>query len=398
MRLIFLANARIPSEKAHPLQIMHMAEAFAAQRLEVVVLHARRYNTDAMRHVDNPFAYYGVAAAFALIGLPCLDLIKRVTIDWPVCNRGAIRLLAHLLQLVTFTLSALVVTRRLKGRIIYSRDLFPLTLTTLRRHRGVRTCFEGHTLPRSSLSQRLHLWAVRRVDRVVVISAALRRWYLSRGLPPERVLVAHDAAPSAAFDLEPRAAARRALDLPPDAPLVCYVGHLFPWKGVDTLVAAAAQLPEAVQFAIVGGIPPDLDRTRHHARDLRNVRVTGHRPPAEARRYLAAADVAVIPFSGATIIAREHTSPLKLFEYMAAGVPIVASDLPSLREVLRHEHNALLVPPDDNAALAAAIERLLSDHELAARLARTARNEVADCTWNQRAARIVDFLDLPQPA
>ena len=209
MRLIFLANARIPSEKAHPLQIMHMAEAFAAQRLEVVVLHARRYNTDAMRHVDNPFAYYGVAAAFALIGLPCLDLIKRVTIDWPVCNRGAIRLLAHLLQLVTFTLSALVVTRRLKGRIIYSRDLFPLTLTTLRRRRGVRTCFEGHTLPRSSLSQRLHLWAVRRVDRVVVISAALRRWYLSRGLPPERVLVAHDAAPSAAFDLEPRAAACR---------------------------------------------------------------------------------------------------------------------------------------------------------------------------------------------
>ena len=398
MRLIFLANSRIPSEKAHPLQIMHMAEAFAAQRLEVVLLHARRANSDAMRRVENPFAYFGVAPAFAIIGLPCLDLIKRVTVDWPACNRGPIPLLAHLLQLVTFTLSALVVTRRLKGRIIYSRDLFPLTLTTLRRRRGVRTCFEGHTLPRSSFSQRLHLWAVRRVDRVVVISAALRRWYLSRGLPPERVLVAHDAAPSAAFDREPRAAARQALDLPPDAPLVCYVGHLYAWKGVDTLVAAAAHLSDSVEVAIVGGVPPDVDRVRHHACGMRNVRVVGHRPPAEARRYLAAADVAVIPLSGATIIAREHTSPLKMFEYMAAGVPIVASDLPSLREVLRHEHNALLVPPDDNAALAAAIERLLGDHELAARLARTARNEVADCTWNRRAARIVDFLDLPQPA
>ena len=148
---------------------------------------------------------------------------------------------------------------------------------------------------------------------------------------------------------------------------------------------------------IVGGVPPDLDRIRRLAGARRNVRTTGHRPPAEARRYLAAADVAIIPFSGATIIAREHTSPLKMFEYMAAGVPIVASDLPSLREVLRHEHNALLVPPDDNAALAAAIERLLSDHELAARLAGTARNEVADCTWNRRAAGIVGFLDLPQP-
>ncbi len=398
MRLIFLANARIPSEKAHPLQIMHMAEAFAAQNLEVILLHARRVNTDAMRRVENPFAYFGVAPAFAIIGLPCLDLIKRVTVDWPACNRGPIPLLAHLLQLTTFTLSALVLVRRLKGHVVYSRDLFPLTLTTLRRRRGVRTCFEGHTLPRSSLSQWLHLWAVRRVDRVVVISGALRRWYLSRGLPPERVLVAHDAAPAAAFELEPRAAARQALDFAPDVPLVCYVGHLYAWKGVDTLVAAAAHLPDAVEVTIVGGVPPDIDRIRHRARAMRNVRITGHRSPAEARRYLAAADVAVIPFSGATIIAREHTSPLKMFEYMAAGVPIVASDLPSLREVLRHEHNALLVPPDDNAALAAAIVRLLGDHELAARLARTARNEVADCTWNRRAARIVDFLDLPQPA
>ena len=72
--------------------------------------------------------------------------------------------------------------------------------------------------PRSTPSQRLHLWAVRRVDRIVVISSALRRWYLERGLPPERVLVAHDAAPAAAFDLEPRAAARQALDLAPDTP------------------------------------------------------------------------------------------------------------------------------------------------------------------------------------
>ncbi|MCY3914294.1 MAG: glycosyltransferase [Chloroflexi bacterium] len=398
MRLIFLANARIPSEKAHPLQIMHMAEAFAAQGLEALLLHARRDNTDTMLRVDNPFAYFGVAPAFALIGLPCIDLIKRVTVDWPVFYRGPIPQLAHLLQLVTFTLSALVLVRRLRGDVIYSRDLFPLTLTTLRRRAGDRSCFECHTLPRSAASQWLHLWAVRRVDRIVVITSALRRWYLERGLPPERVLVAHDAAPAATFDLEPRTVARQALDLALDAPLVCYVGHLYPWKGVDTLVAAAAKLPDTVQFAIVGGIPPDLDRVRQLAGGRRNVRTTGHRPPAEARRYLAAADVAVIPFSGATIIAREHTSPLKMFEYMAAGVPIVASDLPSLREVLRHEHNALLVPPDDNAALAAAIERLLSDHELAARLARTARNEVADCTWNRRAARIVEFLDLPQPA
>ena len=118
MRLIFLANARIPSEKAHPLQIMHMAEAFAAQGLEVLLLHARRANTDAMLRVNDPFAYFGVAPAFALIGLPCVDLIKRVTVDWPALSRGPIPLLAHLIQLATFTLTALVLMRRLRGDVV----------------------------------------------------------------------------------------------------------------------------------------------------------------------------------------------------------------------------------------------------------------------------------------
>ncbi len=396
MRLVVLANARIPSEKAHPLQIMQMAEAFAAQSLETFVLYARRANTEAMQRIRDPFEYFGVEPRFALVGLPCLDFVKRVTIDWPVLNIAPLRLIAHLLQLWTFTLSAMVVIRRLRPDVIYSRDLFPLTLTTFNRRRQARTCFEAHTLPRSSLSQRLHLWAVRRIDRIVVISATLRHWYLVRGLAADRVLVAHDAAPSAAFDSESREGARRALDIPAEAQLVCYAGHLYRWKGVDTLVGAATHVPDGVRVVIVGGVPPDIGRIREAAQDRDNVVVTGHLSPADARRYVAAADVAVIPFSGSTAIAREHTSPLKMFEYMAASVPIVASDLPSLREVLRHEHNALLVPADDESALAAAIVRLLRDHDLAARLARTARDEVTDRTWKRRAARIVEFLDLAQ--
>src|SRR4029453_17817516 len=79
------------------------------------------------------------------------------------------------------------------------------------------------------------------------------------------------------------------------------------------------------------------------------------------------------------------TSPLKLFEYMAAGRAIVASDLPAIREVLRHEVNALLVTPGDSTALAGGIERLLADSELAARLARNALNDVDDYTWSRRA-------------
>jgi glycosyltransferase involved in cell wall biosynthesis len=87
-------------------------------------------------------------------------------------------------------------------------------------------------------------------------------------------------------------------------------------------------------------------------------------------------------------ISREFTSPLKLFEYMASGRPIVASDLPAMREVLRHEHNALLFEPGNAPALTAAIRRIKEDPDLGARMARQAYADVHAYTWDARAAAL----------
>ncbi len=85
---------------------------------------------------------------------------------------------------------------------------------------------------------------------------------------------------------------------------------------------------------------------------------------------------------------RLYTSPLKLFEAMATGRPIVTSDLPSIREVLTHEENALLVPSGEPEALAAAIEWLLGDAALSERLAARAFEQVRDYSWESRTAAI----------
>jgi glycosyltransferase involved in cell wall biosynthesis len=87
-------------------------------------------------------------------------------------------------------------------------------------------------------------------------------------------------------------------------------------------------------------------------------------------------------------ISSAFTSPLKLFEYMASGRPIVASDLPSLREVLRHEENALLAEPGNPQALVAGIQRIKDDAALGQRLAAQARADVAQFTWARRAERL----------
>jgi len=92
-------------------------------------------------------------------------------------------------------------------------------------------------------------------------------------------------------------------------------------------------------------------------------------------------------------MARHFTSPLKLFEAMAAGRPIVASDLPSVREVLEDGVHALLVPADDPHALAAAIRKLDSDEDLRKRLARAAGDKVRQYSWDERARKILRLLE-----
>jgi glycosyltransferase involved in cell wall biosynthesis len=182
---------------------------------------------------------------------------------------------------------------------------------------------------------------------------------------------------------------------PPAAPLVTYAGHLYPWKGVETLLGALAAAP-GLRGRVIGGHPsePDLARVRQFAATLGlsdRVEFTGMKAPGEVAALLREADLLVLP-NRATSVSANYTSPLKLFEYLAAGRPIVASDLPALREILRDRENAWLVAPDDPAALAAALEALARDKALAVRLAKAAFDSAAAYSWDRRAERLEQTL------
>jgi glycosyltransferase involved in cell wall biosynthesis len=186
--------------------------------------------------------------------------------------------------------------------------------------------------------------------------------------------------------------ARVMLGLPAALPIVSYTGHLYPAKGVDTLVRALPSLTD-VHAVIAGGMPDDVSRTRRLAEALgvTNVTLTGHLPPDRIPLFLKASDAVVLPYSAASRHSSRYTSPMKLFEYMAMKLPIVASDLPSVREVLTDGHDALLIPPDDPSALASSIRRVLGDRELAERLGVMAYQEAQKRTWIERARRILSL-------
>jgi glycosyltransferase involved in cell wall biosynthesis len=164
-------------------------------------------------------------------------------------------------------------------------------------------------------------------------------------------------------------------------------------------VDVAARVP-AARFVIVGGQTnrtqddPDIVALGERARQLGladRMELRGHVPYDQIPGVLADASVALLPLPDEPV-ARLFTSPLKLFDYMAAGVAIVASDLPALREVLRHGENALLARPDDPDAFAEAVRRLLTDRELASRLGRQARADVHRYSWEARADALLGFL------
>jgi len=161
------------------------------------------------------------------------------------------------------------------------------------------------------------------------------------------------------------------------------------------VVEVARAVPEA-DFHLVGGTEGDLARLRAAADGAANLFFHGFVPPARVPAYHARFSAVLLPAgrrvetSGGGGDIAPWMSPLKLFEYMGGGKPMVASALPVLREVLRHGENALLASPDDPAAWAAAIRELAADPALGRRLAERAREDfLRGYTWRARAERVL---------
>ncbi len=379
LRVLYLADTRFPIERANGIQTFETCAALAARghRVRLVV------RADTHAPPRDPFAFYGAAPVAGLE-------VRQLALAGPAPARRA-RFLAAALSLAARRNADLVFTRDLGVAAVLlhlPRRWRPPVVYESHGHAAVVGAALGTLLSTgraaSSRKQRRlarrerHVW--RHAEGYVTITGALARELAGAfGERPAVAVVPDGTRPPAPFAP------------PPPGPVhVVYAGHLYPWKGVDTLVRAVA-LTTGVHATIVGGHPaePDLGRVRALAADLAvadRVAFPGMVPPAAVAARLRAAHVLALPNS-ATAISAAYTSPLKLFEYLAAGRAIVASDLPAFREVIG-EDEAVLVPPDEPAALAAALGRLRDDEALRQRLGRAAFALAGRYTWAARAERL----------
>lgn len=365
MQIFYLAIMRLPTEKAHGIQIMKMCEAFAAQGHSVELVVPWRFNP----LKADPFDYYNVSRSFAIKVLPALDLVR-----W-----GRFGFLIHS---VTFSI---VATFYLLGKtidLLYSRDALPLWLAGFfRKHVAWEVHAPQWNIPARSLLKRGRFF--------VVITNSLKRWYEERGIQPERILVAHDSVDLSQFTLAmTKEEARNKVHLPVDKRIILYAGHLYDRKGADTLAQSSSLLPADCNTVFLGGTDTEIRRFRAAYGVDTAITIVGRVSHAQVPLYLRAADILVLPNSGVSEDAARFTSPMKLFEYMASHRPIVASDVESVREILS-DHEAFLVPPDDPQALASGIMLGLSNEEIACKKADAAYASVEVFTWRHRAEKIL---------
>lgn len=361
MKIAYIANIRLPTEKAHGLQIMKTCEAFVKAGHEVELIVTDRKTPIA----EDPSSYYSLKTKFAITRVHVWD-----TVEWGP--------LGFWLETFSFARACL---RHLKGKsydVIYSRDEVVLA------HIGERTTtpivWETHTGAEDKCTRFL----TKKGLLTVAITQGLKDFYIGHGASAEKIVVAPDGIDLADFE-NPQSAseARTRLGLPQDKKIALYIGRLDGWKGSGTFLVTAALLPDWA-FAVVGGEEAQVASLKAKYPD---VRFLGQRPYRELRDNQAAADVLVLPNTGRDVISQKFTSPLKLFTYMASGKPIVASDLPSIREVL-DEESAYFVKSDDAQALAAGIRCAASDQSAAEKAAR-ARELAQRYTWDKRAETIL---------
>ncbi|MDP6837570.1 MAG: glycosyltransferase [Planctomycetota bacterium] len=423
--LVLVANTRLPAERAQALQVSHAAAAFARLGVATHLLHARRRREFSLPAGQDLWSHYGVAAPGGhprprLEALPCLDWIESVPPavqylparlqELSFARRAARRVLALAREHHERTGGGAGPLRLLARELEVARFVAPFArgAHAVRGASGVRGAgsrsagaapldlfLEVHRVPGGRLRRSWLRQAARAASGVLAISEGVRADLIDLGLASENIAVEHDAFEPALIPVTAkrdaaRAAAREALGLDQEAPVVVYTGGLLAWKGVDIAVAAARSLP-AVTFLIVGGMEQDVVRLRSQAGALDNLRIEGFQAPARVPLYLAAADLGLVPNLAQPAISARYTSPLKIFESMAAGLPLLVSDLPSLREIL-DESEARFFPAGDADALVAAITELLGDAPRRAAMTAAMVAAAPQHTWERRAERILAWM------
>ncbi len=372
INLLYVVNAHLPNDRANGVQIAHTCGAVGKH--VHLTLATRMTHGETADSVER----YGIQQTFIHKKLFCID-VPGMPLRYAV--RNASFFFSVNVYALWFFLKYFFSGRRaalyVRGEVILA--LIPLSLI-------VPVFFETHQIRNFAWLYRI---ALRLSRGVVVVTERLKVKFVEEyGIPSEKILVARDAVDAGSFSTltsDPPLWSR--YRIPHGKKVVLYAGTLAPEKGVDTLAEAALLLPDTVHVVFLGGTDAQVQSFRSLYGKHQNVSIVGRVLHTEVPRHIVSADVLVLPDSAEYTYSNLYTSPMKLFEYMASGRPIVASDVPSLREVLTDD-SAFFFKPDSPEALQKTINQALENPEDALTRGTRAKEMVTAYTWENRGSNI----------
>ncbi|HEX7621787.1 MAG TPA: glycosyltransferase family 4 protein [Anaerolineales bacterium] len=366
MKIVCVSASQVPSDTANSIQVMKVCQAFTQLGHEVTLLvpGPRPESVDLLAH-------YGLETLFDIEWLP---VRSRRLFAWTAAWRA----------------------RSLGADLLYAWPIQPAVLAPLV---GIPSMLEMHDFPSGRFGPlwfRLFLTLPGK-KRLLPITRALQHALEKKygPMPGGQVVISPDGVDLERYaSLPDPESARCQLGLP-EAPLVLCTGHLYAGRGADLFLALAAKFPHA-NFVWVGGRPADVEYWKAQAeqQSLANLTFTGFITNDRIPLYQAAADLLLMPYerivSGSSGGNTANVcSPMKMFEYLAAGRAIVTSDLPVLREVL-DETTAVFCPSEEVGAWESALGGLLADEKRRQALGQRARQAVQQYSWIKRSRRTLE--------
>jgi len=373
LKIAYVATSKIPSREANSIHVMKMCSAFAAEGNDVTLFVPE---TDEIEpDVDNVYEFYGVPESFK---------IKKVKLLLPNWKKGR-------QDRYSFKIANYIC--RKKFDFVIGRDKHTCYMAANTFH--IPVLLERHA-PYNNVNDWVFL-QIKKSDyliKLIVITEALKEYFIEQyQMDADKIYVAPDGADKLPESIEPA----ELIDKSKGLFHVGYIGHLYKGRGIELIEEVAQKCPYAF-FHIIGGKKDDIIYWRKKTEHLDNIYFYGFVPPSEAARYGISMDVLIAPYQKEIYTASvkkdgqstvEWMSPLKIFEYMAMGKPIISSDIPVLREVLEDGVNGLLCIYNDADAWCDTIERLYKEKELSKQLSEDTLKMFEKYTWRYRAQGIV---------
>ena len=384
MKIVYITNARLPTEKAHGVQIIKMIEALSSLNNKVILISPNRIQNE-ISHKTSVFDFYNVEKIFEHNLINFIDPYKYRSL----MPKFFYRFFSFLVNLLWGIKSAKIGSK-LNGDFYIFRDNTPFSYLFCAIFKK-KCVIEFHDIPPflSRLIFKLGLMISGKTVCFAVTNKLSEDLFHKFGKVKnlEKIDTLHDGVDLIKF--------KNNKIIENSTPLLTYCGSLSKSKGIDLIINSAKYINN-VEFLIIGGLKVDVDHYKKIANDngVKNINFIGQVNYSDVPNLLNKSDILLLPSSAKNIKSRNYTSAMKLFEYMSIGKPIIASNIPSNTEILENNLNCLLFEPDNPKSMVEKINTLINDKELNKKITKNSSKLAIKYSWTERSKKMIKRIKI----